>query len=214
MDDPRFPGQFERESMAWPPEPATPVIPLPRRRWRVPVADRAFWTDLAQTAGLSVLLFLALRPVARGFAVESVSMEPTLVEGQQIWVEHISQAVGRDLARGDIVVFQAWGQDKPFVKRVVGLPGETVEVRDGRVSVDGVSLDEPYLQRLPGGPDDTRTLGADEVYVLGDNRANSADSRTYGPLPLRAVMGRAWLRYWPPRQVHLLVGPRPLLASH
>ena len=131
-------------------------------------------------------------------------MEPTLVEGQQIWVNKLLYRVTGGPRRGDIIVFQAWDQDKPFIKRVIGLPGETVDVRDGGVFVDEVPVDEPYLEQPTLGAEAPVTLGADEYFVLGDNRGNSGDSRYYGALPEDDIIGKAWVRYWPLSEIGLL----------
>jgi signal peptidase I len=114
--------------------------------------------------------------------------------------------------RGDIVVFTPppdWSRedDTPFIKRVIGLGGETVEIRDGDVFIDGTKLDEEYLFAAQSGdPTQPTTVPGDEhrwvipageLFLMGDHRANSADSRMFGPVEAKQVIGRAWLRYWP-----------------
>lgn len=162
--------------------------------------------DVVQTVVLAIVLFLGMRVVVQNYVIESFSMEPTLVEGQHIWVNKLVYAMGHGPERGDIVVFQSWNQEKPFIKRVVGLPGETLEFRDGRVYVDGEPVWEPYLEQETIGADRRVALADDEFFVMGDNRGHSGDSRHYGPLPAEDVIGKAWMRYWPLDQLELL-GP-------
>ena len=85
----------------------------------------------------------------------------------------------------------------PLIKRVVGLPGETIEIRDGHVYINGQVLEEPYLEQLTYGNVSPRVLSPDHVFVLGDNRGASNDSRSFGEVALSNVVGRAWFRYWP-----------------
>jgi signal peptidase I len=131
--------------------------------------------------------------------------------------------------RGDIVVFEPpdeWGEaNTPFIKRVIGEPGDTVEIRDdGLVYINGTAIHEPYLySEEPGGePQPTTapleqskwTVPEGELFLMGDHRANSADSRTFGPVPIDRVIGRAWLRYWPISTFEVLPTPsHPELAS-
>jgi signal peptidase I len=113
--------------------------------------------------------------------------------------------------RGDVVVFRppaTWASPRsdPYIKRVIGLPGDQIEIRDGQVFVNGVVLVEGYLVAAGGEPvvtepefgeADSWTVPIDGLFVLGDNRDRSADSRTFGPIRTSDVIGRAWLRYWP-----------------
>ena len=169
--------------------------------------------ELFGTVLLSVLMLVGLRAAFGNFVVDGPSMEPTLVGGERIWVTRLDELWTKAPARGDIVVFQAWGQSEPFVKRVIGLPGEAVEVRDDQVWIDGQPLVEPYLHEVTSGSHGPLLLGERELFVLGDNRDQSADSRSYGPLPMEALTGTARMRYWPPDHVSLLGWPRPALAG-
>jgi signal peptidase I len=107
--------------------------------------------------------------------------------------------------RGEIIVFEYPKDDtKDFVKRVLGLPGETVEVRSGTVYVNGEAIWEPYLQRRDGSSTPQLTLGEREYYVIGDNRRNSNDSRAWGAVPEDHIVGRVWLVYWPWDDIHFV----------
>jgi signal peptidase I len=183
--------------------------------------------EIAETLFLALLIFLAVRTVVLNFRVDGLSMEPTLNTGEMLLVNrqvyshfdlngvlNIIPFVEREgeyefypfhpPQRGDIVVFDPpiGAVDKPYIKRVIGLPGETVAIRDGAVFVDGARLDEPYLgataTRWPGRGDDYELVVPEgHIFVMGDNRNNSTDSRSFGPVDEGAIIGRAWIAYWP-----------------
>lgn len=146
----------------------------------------------------------------QAFYIPSVSMEPTLEVGDRVLVNKLSYDL-HDVGRGDVVVFArppgpvgaAEPEIKDLIKRVVGLPGETVELRnDGLVYVDGEPLDEPYLPSggLDDGPGDSFTavvVPEGHVWVMGDNRDNSSDSRVFGSIPIDSIVGRAFVLVWP-----------------
>lgn len=193
-----------------------------------PVRVRGVVRELLETALFILLVFFIVRGIVQNFKIEGSSMEPTLHTGQYILVnklvyfhfdlnaplrllpgqEELPQRIlypFHQPRRGDIVVFE-YPRDvsKDYIKRVIGLPGDQVEIRDGQVFVNGEELDQPYLQgaatycvagfACQGGP---VTVPAGEIFVMGDNRANSSDSREWGPLPLDRVVGQAWLIYYP-----------------
>jgi len=148
----------------------------------------------------------------RGFVVEprsivSNSMKPTLLAGDQVVMDKLSYRFHPPRA-GDIVVFvlpdeaQRPGGPPPpaTLKRVIALPGQRVEVREGQVLVDGHALSEPYLQELPRYTWGPAQVPEGMLFVLGDNRNASSDSHDWGFLPRRNVLGRAWVRYWPLRR--------------
>ena len=100
--------------------------------------------------------------------------------------------------RGEIVVLNIPGrQSAPLIKRIIGLPGESVEIHDGRVYIDGEALNEPYLDQVTYGNMPRRVVPLGHVFLLGDNRNASNDSRSFGSVPFEQIVGRAWLRYWP-----------------
>jgi signal peptidase I len=155
-------------------------------RWLVVLLVLAACTTLTPTA--SPTPTPTRTPEPRIFLMYQVSMLPTIPEGARLLIEEVSV---EQLQRGDIVVFEnPSSQNPPLVKRLIGLPGDTVEVRDDKVYVNGQALDEPYI-RLPQGRDYTQaSLGSDEYFVMGDNRANSMDSRQFGPIRGQAILGR------------------------
>jgi len=168
--------------------------------------------EIAETLVLTLIIFFVIQTfVAQPYKVQQQSMEHTLEPDQYVLVDKLTPRFD-SYSRGDIIVFtppEEWVQDDgtPFIKRVIGLGGETVEIRDGDVFIDGTKLDEPYIYAAePGDPpqpttapgdEDRWVIPAGEVFLMGDHRSNSADSRTFGPVPTEHVIGRAWLRYWP-----------------
>jgi signal peptidase I len=149
---------------------------------------------------IALLINLLLAQATR---VYGQSMEPNLHSDQRLVVEKLSYNRWlwvRSPQRGDVVVLRVSSNSDLLIKRVVGLPGDRVEIRGGQVFINGQSLREPYLA-LPYhgdyGPVDVPPL---HVFVMGDNRGFSNDSRAFGPLSLDSVVGRAWFSYWPPEQ--------------
>jgi signal peptidase I len=177
----------------------------------------AAW-ELIQTVILAVILFLLIRNVIQNFRIDGISMEPNFHNGQFLIVNRFSYCPGlhldinplnihwqktwciRQPNRGDVIVFE-YPKDlsRDFIKRVIGLPGETVEVRGGKIYIDGQLMPEPFGPNPGSSTNGPITVGSDEVFVMGDNRNNSSDSRTWGSLPLKYVIGKALLSYWPPR---------------
>lgn len=156
-----------------------------------------------------LLVFGFVRPVvAESFYVGSESMEPTLhgCEGcnnDRVLINKLIYDL-TEPERGDIVLFEsAEGGKDPLIKRVVGLPGERVAVRDGTLRVDGEPQDEPYLGRNARSVPDFGpvTVPEEHVFVMGDNRNYSIDSRYYGPVPQENIIGEAAVRFWPPGRV-------------
>jgi signal peptidase I len=145
---------------------------------------------------IKVLLFQA-------FMIPSESMTPTLKVGDRVLVNKLSYRL-HDIHRGDVIVFarppaaKSAGDDSDLIKRVIGLPGNTVEGSGGVVVVNDKALDEPYLP--PGvvtGDFPRTTVGPGQIFVMGDNRSNSRDSRFFGPVPENLVVGRAFVKVWP-----------------
>ena len=186
--------------------------------------------EIIEAVVLAVVVFMLLQTTVRNFKVEGSSMDPTLEGGQYLLVnrlvylridlERLSKIVPFWQAeedspryavhapkRGEIVVFQ-FPQDpsKDFVKRVVGLPGEEIEVRGGTVFVDGGLLEEPYLAAGGSRGRNGRLVQLEEgeYYVLGDNRAHSNDSRNWGAVPEANLRGKVWIVYWPAPKIRII----------
>jgi signal peptidase I len=168
--------------------------------------------EIVETLVLTLIIFVVIQNfVAQPYKVQQQSMERTLEPEQYVLVDKLTPRFDT-YRRGDIVVFtppEDWGDNgTPFIKRVIGEPGDTVQIRDdGLVYINDTALDEPYLYAdEPGGPPQATTapleqanwtIGENEVFLMGDHRSNSADSRTFGPVEIDQIIGRAWLRYWP-----------------
>jgi signal peptidase I len=167
--------------------------------------------EVVETLVLTVLIFFLVHTfVAQPFRVEQRSMETTLLQDQYVLVDKLTPRWA-PYERGDIVVFQPPATMRspsgaPFIKRVIGLPGDRVELEDGFVLVNGVELDEPYLFVRRGEPEPTEPSFDGEtswlvpdgaLFVMGDHRSASADSREFGPIDSSTLLGRALLRYWP-----------------
>jgi signal peptidase I len=153
--------------------------------------------EIAETIVLTVVIFAVINFATGRFRIEGPSMQPNLSEGQYLIINKLVYRLGSP-GRGDIVVFHhPRNPGRDLIKRIIGLPGETVEVREGQVYVDDAVLMEPYV--LNRGRYSVRyDLGADEFFVLGDNRPNSDDSHNWGVLEESRIVGKAWISYWPP----------------
>jgi signal peptidase I len=166
--------------------------------------------EVVETLVLTAILFWVIQSfIAQPFQVQQVSMQDTIEDGQYVLVDRLTPHFDA-YHRGDIVVFTPptnaeVQQGKPFIKRVIGVAGDTVQLRAGKVLVNGVPLVEPYLYSVDGAAEPTDpengekswTVLPGELFVMGDHRVRSSDSRDFGPIQISAVIGRAWLRYWP-----------------
>lgn len=159
---------------------------------------RRFAIDVTETIVLSLLLFFAINAISARIRVESISMQPTLFAGDFIVVNKLAYRLGTP-GRGDVIIFH-YPPDpnrEPYIKRVIGLPGETVRVLNGDVYINDDPLNEPYISASPG-YHGTWTVPDDALFVLGDNRNSSSDSHSWGTVPLANVIGKAEVVYWPP----------------
>ena len=161
------------------------------------VAGKGFLREALETVAIALIFYLLIRLVVSNYWVDGTSMEPNLHHGQYLLVDKVSYRLG-DPQRGDVVVLIPPVPDEDYVKRIIGLPGETVEVWRGQVLINGVALDEPYTVRPPSYAMPAVRVSDDQYYVLGDNRNASSDSHIWGMLPEDMIVGRAWVCYWPP----------------
>lgn len=221
--DPRFPKDE-------PQDPASPAVAHKRE------SRSALW-ELVETLLLALIIFVAVRSVVLNYRVDGSSMETSLQNGEMLivnrreyfhidlnklidWIPGVTTSGTREWypfrppQRGDIIVFTPPGESpdsEPYIKRIIGLPGDQVSIRDGGVYINGQRLNEPYAL----GPTMYRGFAASQdfvvprgdVFVLGDNRNNSSDSRVFGPVPISNIIGKAWIAYWPPSAIQVLPHP-------
>jgi signal peptidase I len=199
--------------------------------------------DIVETLVLTAVIFLLVRAVVQNFKVEGKSMEPTLHNGQYLVINKASYwhldrdllsyivpgaqaadatARGSDGAawifgepqRGDIVVFRfPRDPSRDFIKRVIATPGDTVEIRQGRVFVNGQFVDEAYINEVGNYTSPPQKIQPNEYFVLGDNRNNSSDSHVWGTVPRDNIIGKAWLSYWPLDELGVVTKTQPAPAA-
>ena len=162
-----------------------------------------FFGDVLETLVLAAFLFFIIDMLSARIRVDGSSMEPTLHTGAFVIVDKVSYRIGAP-ERGDVIVFHyPRNPEKEYIKRVIGLPGDTVNIVNGQVSVNGQVLKEPYIAAAPTYPGHW-TVNQNSLFVLGDNRNNSDDSHRWGTVPMDYVIGRAVLVYWPPYEWGLI----------
>jgi signal peptidase I len=164
-----------------------------------PQQTRSAVREVGETLLFTLLIYLLIRTfLFENYRVVGTSMVPTLADGQFLVVNKLGYRLHQP-QRGDIIVFtDPYSPDRKLIKRLIGFPGETVEVRGGAVLINGHALDEPYLEDPGNSSRAASVLPDGEYFVLGDNRNNSSDSRSWGNLPRDRIVGKAWLSYWPP----------------
>ena len=175
--------------------------------------SKQFLGEILETVVLAVILFLVINLISARVRVEGYSMVPTLDNGEYVLISRLSYVTG-NYQRGDIIVFRPpmypdisyWqrlfglpgfdDQYEDYIKRIIGLPGETVKIENGTVYISDVPLVEPYIEAPPD-YSNVWTVPEGQLFVLGDNRNNSADSHAWGFLPEKNILGKALLVYWP-----------------
>ncbi|MDX1994500.1 MAG: signal peptidase I [bacterium] len=191
---------YESPARPTPPSDVTSQLIMPRPRLQR-------WNALREIFDLVVLIgaiYALVNLATVRFIVQGPSMEPTFQTDQFLIVSRINYLIGTP-QRGDIIVFHFPGNtEEDYIKRVIGLPGDTVEIRDTKVYINGQELYEPYINepcRPSSCPDRVWELGDDQYFVMGDNRNRSQDSRSdvVGPVARHYIVGEVMVRYWPPR---------------
>ena len=211
--------EFPPESETQPAPPAAPAS----QGWK------QFLREILETVGLAVILFLVINVISARVRVEGYSMLPTLDNGEYVLISRLSYKLG-SYQRGDIIVFRPpMYPDAPFwerlfglpgfdneyedyIKRIIGLPGETVKIDNGTVYINDVPLTEPYIASPPDYSDEW-TVPEGQLFVLGDNRNNSADSHAWGFLPDENILGKALVVYWPFSNFMIIQSHRSALAA-
>lgn len=202
----------------------------------VPAKRPSMLREIAETLLLALIIFVAVRSVVLNFRVEGKSMQPSLANNEMLlvnrnayfafnedqwfgWIPGVdtddhaapSYPFGKP-ERGDIIVLNppsSASADKPYIKRVIGEPGDTVAIRAGHVFINGVQIEEAYINGVKTPCTEVQVCGSltipeGSVFVLGDNRGNSEDSRYFGPVPIENIIGKAWLTYWPVDRIELV----------
>ena len=185
---------------------STPVQaePAPEKKG---ATGRAILREIVETVALFAIVFVVARFAIGNYSILGQSMEPNYHENERLLVDKVSpRALG--YSRGDIVIVHSPTQDIELIKRLIGKPGDTIELRDNSVFVNGQALGEPYLPvNANSGPTREQskwTLGPDQYFIMGDNRSFSMDSRAFGAVPSSLIVGRALLLYWPLKDAHLV----------
>jgi signal peptidase I len=207
--------------------PEIETLPAPEA---APAAQnwKGFVREILETVGLALILVLGINLISARVRVEGFSMLPTLKNGEYVLISRLSYKLGT-YQRGDIIVFRPpMYPDAPlwqrvfglpidddyedYIKRIIGLPGETVRIANGTVYINGVELIESYIAAPPDYSNEW-TVPAGQLFVLGDNRNNSADSHAWGFLPEGNVLGKALVVYWPFTDFMIIPPHQPVLAA-
>lgn len=182
---------------------------------------KTFWREVLETILLTIMIFFLVKGLVANFRIQGSSMEPSFHTNQLVLVNKAAyfhfdinawfrlvpgvQAQGQNdiwvfggPKRGDVVIFEPPDVlDEDYIKRVIGLPGDKVEVKNGKVYVNDTALDEPYIKEAPFSPYSATVVPANNLFVMGDNRNASRDSRSFGMLPIDKIVGKAMVVYWP-----------------
>ncbi len=158
---------------------------------------RRILVEIIQTVVLALVLFFAINFISARIRVDGGSMKPSFHNGDYVIVNRLAYQWG-EIQRGDVVVFPyPLSPEEDYIKRVIGLPGDRVAIYGGGVYVNGQRIDEPYISSAPANDVAEIVVPEGYVYVLGDNRNASSDSRSWGPLEIEAILGKAIFRYYP-----------------
>ncbi len=172
-----------------------------------------FLLETVQTIILAVVLYFLIDSVVARVRVENISMEPTLMPGQFILVNKLAVKLN-DVHRGDIIVFHFPQNPKEdYIKRVIGLPGDSIVIRANKVYVDNQEITEPYIAAEPA-YNGSWVVPEGNLFVLGDNRNQSSDSHSWGYVPINLVVGKALVVYWPLDEFKTLSQPIAVSAKN
>jgi signal peptidase I len=168
----------------------------PSINWAKKIALLVF--EVVKVVLISLAIILPVRLfLVQPFYVEGASMEPNFYQNEYLIIDEISYRFNEP-KRGEVIIFKSPQDDRSyFIKRVIGLPGEKIEVIDGHVFINGSKLEEKYIGNFSSEDHQEITVKQDEYFVMGDNRINSMDSRQFGPIKDSSIIGRVWIRGWP-----------------
>ena len=180
--------------------------------------------EVGITILIAVAVFALLRLTVQSYTVVMSSMEPNFYDGDCIMVDKTSYRSSGP-QRGEVIIFDPpFDSPHPFIKRVIGLPGETVEIKDEKVFIDGIPLEEEYIMETPNYAMPATEVPENEYFVLGDNRRSSNDSHNGWTVPRDNIIGRAWFIYWPPSRWRVVkhysypelngAGEQEMMVSH
>jgi signal peptidase I len=180
--------------------------------------------EVGITILIAIAVFALLRLTVQSYTVVMSSMEPNFQDGECIMVNKMSYRSSGP-QRGDVIIFDPpFASVHPFIKRVIGLPGETVEIKDEKVFIDGIPLEEEYIMASPSYTMSATEVPESEYFVLGDNRNSSNDSHNGWTVPRDNIIGKAWFVYWPPSKLGVVkhysypelngVGEQEMIVSH
>jgi len=169
---------------------------------------RAFFRDTLLIVVAAVVITLLIQTTVQKSSVIGYSMEPSLQDGQQLLINKVVYYF-HEPERGDVIILHPpppySPKATPFIKRIIALPGDTVEIKNGAVYVNGSKLDEPYIKEPPTYNFQQKKIPENEYFVLGDNRNNASDSHTGWTVPRQNIIGKAWLSIWPPSEWGLIL---------
>ena len=173
---------------------------------------KAFLREFLVMLVLAIIIFFLIQATFPNYHVEYNSMEPNIHSGQRLVVNKVVYRF-YEPGRGDIIVFSNPynPEGKDFIKRIIGLPGETIEIKTGIVYINDSQLDEPYIEDLSSHSFQRQKIPNNEYFILGDNRNNSDDSRAGWTVPRQDIIGKAWLSIWPPSKWGLAPNYSPIL---
>ncbi|HZK17601.1 MAG: signal peptidase I [Anaerolineaceae bacterium] len=173
---------------------------------------KGFWRDMLETIALALVLFLILNAITSRVKVFNISMQPTLKQGYLLLVNKMAYKIGEP-KNGDIIVFHYNGdKQEDYIKRVIGVPGDQVDISGGVVRVNNIALTEPYIMEVPNYSGSWQVPDG-QLFVLGDNRNHSSDSHQWGYVRMDWVVGKAVLIYYPFTEVALLGVPGLVRAA-